>query len=122
MILLDANLLVYAHVTSLAQHRSAASWLDRQLNANAIVALPWQSLLSFARLVTNPRIFEQRDSRGTRVVGPTEPPCACDQSKSSASPTKFRRLSQPPYEAICEFAFNPITRGQRLIHSPGTAL
>ena len=58
MILLDANLLVYAHVTSLAQHRSAASWLDQQLNANAIVALPWQSLLSFARLVTNPRIFE----------------------------------------------------------------
>lgn len=59
MILLDANLLVYAHVASLAQHRSAASWLDKQLNANAIVALPWQSLLSFARLVTNPRIFER---------------------------------------------------------------
>ena len=59
MILLDANLLVYAHVASVPQHRSAASWLDAQLNADAIVALPWQSLLSFARITTNPRIFER---------------------------------------------------------------
>jgi len=59
VIILDANLLVYAHVASLPQHRPAVSWLDTQLNANAIVAMPWQSLLSFARLVTNPRIFER---------------------------------------------------------------
>jgi toxin-antitoxin system PIN domain toxin len=30
-----------------------------QLNADAIVALPWQSLLAFARIVTNPRIFDR---------------------------------------------------------------
>jgi toxin-antitoxin system PIN domain toxin len=59
VIILDANLLVYAHVASLPQHRSAISWLDMQLNASPIVAMPWQSLLSFARLVTNPRIFER---------------------------------------------------------------
>ena len=59
MILVDANLLVYAHVSSLPQHRAAVSWLDTQLKANAIVGIPWQSLLSFARLVTNPRIFER---------------------------------------------------------------
>jgi uncharacterized protein len=59
VILLDANLLVYAYVTSLVQYRSATSWLDQQLNGNAVVALPWQSLLSFARLVTNARIFER---------------------------------------------------------------
>ena len=58
MILIDANLLVYAHVSSLPQHAAAVSWLDAQLKANAIVGMPWQSLLSFARLVTNPRIFE----------------------------------------------------------------
>jgi uncharacterized protein len=45
--------------TSLSQHRAAASWLDSQLNGNAVVGLPWQSLLSFARLVTNARIFER---------------------------------------------------------------
>ena len=59
MILIDANLLVYAHVSSLPQHRKAISWLDTQLEAGTIVGMPWQSLLSFARLVANPRIFER---------------------------------------------------------------
>ena len=59
MILIDANLLVYAHVASMPQHQTAISWLDQKLNGTAVVALPWQSLLSFARLVTNPRLFER---------------------------------------------------------------
>ncbi len=59
MILVDANLLIYAYVASLPQHEAAASWLDAQLNSGIIVALPWPSLLSFARLVTNPRVFER---------------------------------------------------------------
>ena len=59
MILVDANLLVYAHVVSMSQHHVAVSWLDQNLNGTSIVALPWQSLLSFARLVTNPRLFER---------------------------------------------------------------
>jgi uncharacterized protein len=59
VILIDANLLVYAHVASMPQHQAAISWLDQKLNGTAIVALPWQSLLSFARLVTNPRLFER---------------------------------------------------------------
>jgi toxin-antitoxin system PIN domain toxin len=62
VILLDANLLIYAHVSSMPQHRLAVTWLDTQLNAEAIVALPWQSLLTFVRLVTNPRIFERPSS------------------------------------------------------------
>ena len=59
MILVDANLLVYAYVASLPQHEAAAAWLDAQLNSGVIVALPWPSLLSFTRLVTNPRVFER---------------------------------------------------------------
>jgi hypothetical protein len=59
MILIDANLLVYAHVSSLPQHRKAKAWLDEKLNGSANVGLPWPSLLSFARLVTNPRVFER---------------------------------------------------------------
>ena len=58
MILLDANLLVYAHVTSLTQHHAARSWLDSRLNGPTPVGLPWPTLLSFVRLVSNPRIFE----------------------------------------------------------------
>ena len=59
MILIDANLLVYARVSSFAQHDRARDWLDRQLNGLPRVGLPWASLLAFLRLVTNPRIFEQ---------------------------------------------------------------
>jgi toxin-antitoxin system PIN domain toxin len=57
MILVDANLLLYAHVSSFAQHESARAWLDSQLNGNSPVGLPWHSLLAFLRIVTNPRVF-----------------------------------------------------------------
>ncbi len=62
MILVDANLLVYAHVSSMEQHDCALEWLDQQLNGSARVGLPWASLLAFVRLVTNPRIFERAES------------------------------------------------------------
>ena len=57
MILVDANLLVYAHVSSSPQHPGAREWLDAQLNGSSLVALPWPSLLAFVRLVSNPRVF-----------------------------------------------------------------
>ena len=59
MILVDANLLVYAYVREFAEHEAAIQWLDRQLSEAPRVGLPWPSLLSFVRLVTNPRIFER---------------------------------------------------------------
>jgi toxin-antitoxin system PIN domain toxin len=62
VILIDANLLVYARVSSAAQHQSARRWLDEQLNGTARVGLPWPSLLAFVRLITNPRIFERPET------------------------------------------------------------
>ena len=59
MILVDANLLVYAHVGTFPQHAKAREWLDGQINATAPVGLPWSSLLAFVRLVSNPRIFDR---------------------------------------------------------------
>lgn len=64
MILIDANLLIYARVRSLAQHQAARNWLDRQLNGISRVALPWASLLAFLRVVTNPRVFERPEPIG----------------------------------------------------------
>jgi hypothetical protein len=58
MIFVDANLLVYAHVGSFPQHERARAWLDEQLNGNGPVGLPWNSLLAFLRIVTNPRTFK----------------------------------------------------------------
>ena len=59
MILVDANLLVYAHATAMVQHAAARQWLDAKLNGRAPVGLPWQSLVAFVRLVTNPRMFSR---------------------------------------------------------------
>jgi len=59
VILVDANLLVYAHVATFQQHKRARRWLDGSLNGTAPVGLPWPSILGFIRLVTNPRIFER---------------------------------------------------------------
>jgi toxin-antitoxin system PIN domain toxin len=64
VILVDANLLVYAYVSSVPQHRAAKPWLDEKLNGDARVALPWPSLLGFLRLVTNPRVFQRPTSIG----------------------------------------------------------
>jgi toxin-antitoxin system PIN domain toxin len=59
VILLDANLLVYAAVSSFPQHEAARLWLDERLNGSARVGLPWPSLTAFLRLVTNARVFER---------------------------------------------------------------
>lgn len=58
MILVDANILVYSHVQSFAQHELARRWFDQQLSGSTRVGLPWASLLAFLRLVSNPRVFE----------------------------------------------------------------
>jgi len=59
LILVDANILIYARVSSFAEHQLARGWLDRQLNGIPRVGLPWASLLAFLRIVTNPRVFER---------------------------------------------------------------
>ena len=57
MILVDANLLIYAKLRDLREHAAARAWLDARLNAAARVGLAWPSLLAFARILTNPRIL-----------------------------------------------------------------
>jgi toxin-antitoxin system PIN domain toxin len=59
MILVDANLLIYAYAREMLQHDTAREWLDRQINILPRVGLPWPSLLAFVRLLSNPRIFER---------------------------------------------------------------
>jgi hypothetical protein len=59
VILVDANLLVYAHVRTFPQHVAARDWLDSELSRGTPVGLPWPTLLGFLRIVTNPRVFQQ---------------------------------------------------------------
>jgi len=65
MILIDANLLIYAHVSSFPQHVAARGWLDAQLSGTRRVGLPWPSVLAFLRIVTNARVFRRPEAIGT---------------------------------------------------------
>jgi toxin-antitoxin system PIN domain toxin len=40
VILVDANILVYSHVESFAQHDTARDWLDEQINGATSVGMP----------------------------------------------------------------------------------
>jgi toxin-antitoxin system PIN domain toxin len=62
MRLVDANILVYAHVSGFSQHEAARTWLDAGLNGLDRLGLPWPSMLTFLRLVTNPRVFARPES------------------------------------------------------------
>jgi toxin-antitoxin system PIN domain toxin len=62
MILVDANLLIYAHSGSTRQHDAARTWLDEKLNGEARVGLPWPSLLAFLRILSNPRAVPKPSS------------------------------------------------------------
>jgi toxin-antitoxin system PIN domain toxin len=57
VILVDANILIYACNGDAEQHADSRHWLDAKLNGAAPVALPWASLLAFLRIATNPRAF-----------------------------------------------------------------
>jgi len=56
LILLDANLLVYAHTPESPRRERAGAWLEEVLNGSGKVGLPWPTLLAFARLMGNPAV------------------------------------------------------------------
>jgi toxin-antitoxin system PIN domain toxin len=55
--LIDVNLLLHVADTRSRFHALAREWLLERLNDDRRVGLPWQSLSSFLRLATHPRIY-----------------------------------------------------------------
>jgi uncharacterized protein len=64
VILVDANLLLYAANHAAPEHARASKWLDAQLNGTARVGLPWPSLLAFVRLTSNPVVVRRAVTPG----------------------------------------------------------
>ncbi|WPL16197.1 putative ribonuclease VapC33 [Thiorhodovibrio winogradskyi] len=58
MIVVDANLLLYAVNRDLPQHNAARVWWESLLSRNTSVGLAWVVMLAFLRISTHPRIFE----------------------------------------------------------------
>jgi toxin-antitoxin system PIN domain toxin len=59
MILIDANLLLYAYDPNAAEHKSSRRWLEDALSGSELVRFSWITLWAFLRIITNPRIFER---------------------------------------------------------------
>jgi toxin-antitoxin system PIN domain toxin len=86
MILVDANILLYAEDQLSPQHERAREWWDAQLSGASPVCLCWSVLCAFIRIGTNPRVFERPltlkqalsrvqswlDQPCTRLIYPTE--------------------------------------------------
>ena len=62
MILIDTNLLLYAHNTIDPKHAAARRWLESVLSRPEPLALCWASVLGFLRIATHPTIFAQPKS------------------------------------------------------------
>jgi toxin-antitoxin system PIN domain toxin len=86
LILVDANILLYAEDSLSAFHQKARKWWDDQLSGRDPVCLCWTVLSAFIRISTNPRVFENPlsleqalgriqswfEQPCTRIIRPTE--------------------------------------------------
>ncbi|MCH9698548.1 MAG: type II toxin-antitoxin system VapC family toxin [Gammaproteobacteria bacterium] len=58
MILMDVNVLVYAHREDVKDHSSYQNWLESVINGNSKFGYSELVLSGFIRIVTHPKIFE----------------------------------------------------------------
>lgn len=56
-ILVDANLLIWAHHEQFPRHAAARGWLAATLSSTPLVGIPWPSILAFLRMSTHPRVL-----------------------------------------------------------------
>lgn len=59
MIIVDANLLLYAYNASAPEHDAARNWLEDALSRSELFGLSWQTITAFVRIGTNPRVFNE---------------------------------------------------------------
>ena len=58
MILVDVNLLLYAHDRSSPVHEATRLWLIRVLDGPEPVGFSWLGVVAFLRISTSPKIFQ----------------------------------------------------------------
>lgn len=78
MILVDANILIYAEDRLSSRHAAARAWWDAQLSGASPACLCWTVLGAFIRIGTNPRVFNRplaMDQAIARVQSWIDQPC-----------------------------------------------
>ena len=56
MIVVDANLLLYAYDPGSPHHKAARKWIEEALSGSEIVGIPWQTVGAFLRIATNSKL------------------------------------------------------------------
>jgi toxin-antitoxin system PIN domain toxin len=59
VILVDANLLLYAYHPRAPEHETSRAWLEAALSGPELVRFAWLTLWAFLRIGTNPHVFER---------------------------------------------------------------
>lgn len=59
MILVDANLLLYAYNLRAPEHEKSRVWLEGVLSGTDLVRFAWLTVWAFLRIATNSRVFER---------------------------------------------------------------
>jgi uncharacterized protein len=60
VIVLDANILLYAYDSGSLLHPKARTWVEQVFSGTLTVGLPWQTASAFLRIMTNPRLPGER--------------------------------------------------------------
>jgi len=58
VILIDTNLLIYAHVPESAHFDQASKWFEATVDSGASIGIPWHSVVGFLRIATSRRVFQ----------------------------------------------------------------
>jgi uncharacterized protein len=56
VIVLDANLLLYAYDAASPHHAKARRWIEQIFSGDEVVGIPWHSVAAFLRIATNPKL------------------------------------------------------------------
>ena len=59
MILLDANILLYAYDRESPRHDAARRWVEGVLSGDEAVGFPLVTLIAFVRIATNPAVYRR---------------------------------------------------------------
>jgi len=60
VIVIDANLLLYAYDATSLHHATARRWIEEVFSSGWPVGLPWHTVAAFLRIATNPNLPGQR--------------------------------------------------------------